>query len=106
MSCHGGEKCVAYKNNNTVKEVVKHEFLPPLHFNVMYFPTNMNTLMRISVHPLGSKYSLVDARMLGDVMHGLESELTFHCVCVVWTHVSKFHPSWTCWMCPDEIDHS
>ena len=94
------------KTKTRSKKLLNMSFYP--HCNVMYFPTNMSTLfMRISVHhPLGSKYSLVDTRMLGDVMHGLESELTFHCVCVVWTHVSKFHPSWTCWMCPDEIDHS
>ena len=34
MSCHGEEKCVSYKNNNTVKEVVKHEFLHPLQCHV------------------------------------------------------------------------
>ena len=34
MSCHGEEKCVSYKYNNTVKEVVKHEFLPPLQCHV------------------------------------------------------------------------
>lgn len=35
------------------------------------------------------------------MMYGPEPELTPHCVCIcaVWGRVSKFHPSWTCWIC-------
>ena len=80
-----GKKNVSLiKTTTRSKKLLNMSFYP--RCNVMYLPTNMNTLMRISVHPLSSKYSLVDTRMLGDVMHGSEPELTLHCVCVcvVW----------------------
>ena len=83
-----GEKNVYLIKTTTWSKKLKHEFLPPLHFIFMNFPTNMN----IDAYPLSSKYSLVDTRMFGDVMHGSESELTFHCVCVcvVWAVCLSF----------------
>ena len=72
-----GEKNVYLIKTKTWSKKLKHEFLPPLHF---IFPQ------------IWTKYSLVDTRMFGDVMHGSESELTFHCVCVcvVWAVCLSF----------------